>query len=191
MLRRAIVVSALGAAALAFFAVPAGATVTGRDTFSDSGSEVIDDFCGLTVQHDFAFTDRFQARVGKGDLATAFFGHDNYDYLDVLTNPETGLSMSFSGHGIVNDVKATHVSGSIFKFTTKDSGQQFVVRDDSGRVVLRDRGRIRETYLFDTEGDNEIGGIFLESLSLSVAGPHPGSEQSEDEFCAMVHDLIG
>jgi hypothetical protein len=191
MLRRAIVVSALGAAALALSAVPAGATVLGNETFSDSGSDTIDDFCGLTVQHDFSFTDKVHVRVGKGDLSTAFFGHDNYDYREVFTNPDTGLSMSFSGHGIVNDIKATHISGSIFQFTTKDSGQQFVVRDDSGRVVLRDRGRIRETYLFDTEGDDVPGGIFLESLSLSVAGPHPGSEQSEDEFCAMVHDLIG
>ena len=191
MIRRAVLAAALGAALCAFSAASAGATVIGKQTLTDSGTETLDDFCGMTVQHDFSFTDRVQIRVGKGDLDDAFFGHDNYEYRDVFTNPGTGLSMSVSGNGIIRDVKATHVSGTIFRFTTTDSGQQFVIRDDGGRVVLRDRGSIRETYLFDTEGDHTPGGIFLESLSLRVSGPHPGFDLTDEEFCALAGDLIG
>jgi len=36
-----------------------------------------------------------------------------------------------------------------------------------------DRGAIRQTYLFDTEGDHTPGGVFLELLEERVSGPHP------------------
>ena len=61
--------------------------------------------------------------------------------------------------------------------------------DASGRVLLRDRGAIRETYLFDTEGDAVPGGIFLEKLSLRVSGPHPGFV-TDEEFCAVITPLL-
>ena len=57
-------------------------------------------------------------------------------------------------------------------------------------MVLRDRGSVRETYLFDTEGDDVPGGIFLEQLSLRLSGPHP-SFVSDEEFCAALTVLLG
>jgi hypothetical protein len=66
---------------------------------------------------------------------------------------------------------AMHVSGT--SFTTIVAGQPILIRDMTGRVVSRDRGVIRETYLFDTLGDDTPGGLYLEQLGLLVSGPHP------------------
>jgi hypothetical protein len=61
----------------------------------------------------------------------------------------------------------------------------------TGAVVLRNRGVIRTTILFDTLGDDTPGGVTLEELDVSVAGPHPGFFMDEDGFCTLVQDLIG
>ena len=50
-----------------------------------------------------------------------------------------------------------------------------MLRDMTGGILLRDRGVIRTTVLFDTLGDDTPGGVTLEELDVSVAGPHPGS----------------
>ena len=82
--------------------------------------------------------------------------------IDGRTRP-TAVSLTIWGNAVIRDVKATHVEGSIFQFTTVESGRPFNLADASGRVLLRDRGSIRETYLFDTRGDDVPGGIFLET----------------------------
>jgi hypothetical protein len=64
------------------------------------------------------------------------------------------------------------------------------IPDASGRIVERDRGAIRQTYRFDTEGDDVPGGIFLELLEERVSGPHPGFFMPDDEFCAVVTPLL-
>jgi hypothetical protein len=61
----------------------------------------------------------------------------------------------------------------------------------TGAVLLRDRGVIRTTILFDTLGDDTPGGVTLEELDVSVAGPHPGFFMDDDAFCGLVQDLIG
>ena len=106
------------------------------------------------------------------------------------TNTANGKFFTEWGNGLLHDVSATHVSGSIFRFTTVEAGRPFNVVDSSGQTIVRDRGAIRQTYLFDTEGDNTPGGVFLELLEERVSGPHPGFFQSEVEFCAMVTKLL-
>jgi hypothetical protein len=131
-----------------------------------------------------------RTRIGKGDLDTAFFGLDNYESSAKWVNTANGRFLTIWGNGSLRDVSATHVSGSIFQFTTIESGLPFNLSDASGRVLLRDRGAIRQTYLFDTEGDHTPGGIFLDLLEERMSGPHP-SLVSEDEFCATVTSLLG
>ena len=41
--------------------------------------------------------------------------------------------------------------------------------------------------MFDTEGDDVPGGIFVEELGADVHGPHPGF----DDFCGLITPLIG
>lgn len=86
-------------------------------------------------------------RAGKGDLTGAFFGHNNYSVEETWTNVANQRFFTISANGLSHDVRAIHVSGSIFEFVTNNVGQPFVVRDTSGAVVLRDRGAGSERYL--------------------------------------------
>ena len=147
---------------------------------------------GSTFASDFTASGNLRTRAGKHDLDTAFFGLDNYEFTAKWTNTANGRFFTVWGNGVFRDVKATHVEGSIFRFTTVESGRSFNVVDASGRVVLRDRGSVRETYLFDTDPVDSPGpgGIFLEQLSLRLSGPHP-SFVSDEEFCAAITVLLG
>jgi hypothetical protein len=66
----------------------------------------------------------------------------------------------------------------------------FNISDASGRVLVRDRGAIRQTYRFRHRGDQTPGRVFLDLLEERVSGPHPGFFMSEDEFCAVVTPLL-
>jgi hypothetical protein len=176
---------------IALSAVPADATMY-QKVQSYSGTEVFDyTLCGLDIHEVFTFSGKMSIRTGTGDLAGAFFGHDNYQYLDTFTNIDNGKFFTISANGLNQDVQATHVEGSIFEFVTHQVGQPYVVRDMSGAVVLRDRGSLSFTYLFDTGGDNVPGGTFLEDVSLRVSGPHPGFFLDEAAQCAGVIAMIG
>jgi hypothetical protein len=107
------------------------------------------------------------------------------------TNPATGEFVVVRGNGIVKEVQARQVEGSVVTFLVHEAGQPFVVEDSSGRVVLRDRGMITLSWVFDTLADNEPGGVFLEGPAVvRVSGPHPGFEEASD-FCALMTSLIG
>ena len=62
-----------------------------------------------------------------------------------------------------------------------------MIRDSDANLVSRDRGVIRPTILFDTGGDQEPGGEFVELLDLDLAGPHP----SFGRLCDVASELIG
>jgi len=45
-----------------------------------------------------------------------------------------------------------------------------VVEDPDGSVIVRDRGVIRRSYLFDTLGNGQPGGDFIEETQAVVHG---------------------
>jgi hypothetical protein len=144
----------------------------------------------------FQVESTFSGRVMIKDATPAtdgqfFYFQNNYQYRDVITNPDTGEFVVVRGNGIFKEVRARQVEGSVFTFLQHEAGQPFVVEDMSGRVVLRDRGLITWSVVFDTLGDSAPGGIFLEGPTVvRVSGPHPGFEEAFD-FCALLTDLIG
>ena len=140
---------------------------SGEDAFSY-------DDCGFWVDVTATFGGTAHIRVGKGDLESGFFAHDNYWWREVHVRRDTGETFILSGNGLFQETTATHIGGTIFEFTAVNAGQPFRVFDADGNLVLRDRGVIRETILFDTLGDDTPGGEFLGSLSFHVGGPHPG-----------------
>ena len=176
-------------AALVAMAVPAQATVQDHVHYSDSFS---DDFteCGFSLHLEGVASGNARIRVGKGVLDTAYFGLNNYEYTVKITNTANGRFFTEWGDAIILDVSATHVEGSIFQFTTVESGRPYNLSDASGNVLVRDRGSIRSTYLFDTEGDHTPGGVFLELIEERVSGPHPGFFMSEEAYCALVTPLL-
>ena len=177
------------------WAVPAQATVIEHEhfSFSDSFPNVV---CGVSVRHDLLVSGVAHQRVGNGDLASAFFQFDTHRVVETLTNEVNGNFVRIEHYEVRHDVQATHVSGSIFMVTTIFAGRPMLIRDMTGRVVSRDRGVIRVTYLFDTLGDDTPGGLDLGQLSLQVSGPHPlgggwaRGGVNRDAFCAIVRTLL-
>lgn len=196
---RALVGSLIGLALVGVSAVSTQATMYQKvEHYSGSHDFGVSEPCGVgvMVHHTVEFSGKFMIRSGTGDLAGAFFGHDVGTYTETYTNvtPESssaGKFFTISGSSLTQDVRATHVDGSIFQFVTHQVGQPYVVRDMAGTVLLRDRGAITITYLFDTGGDNVPGGTTTEDLSLRVSGPHPGFFLDPAAQCAGLVSLIG
>ena len=173
--RRAMI-SAVGAALIAAtMAGPVGAAVVLRDHYSDDYEFSFDD-CGFWIDVSGTASGTAHLRVGKGDLATAFFLHDNFSFVETWTRRDTGGSFTVAANGLFQETGATHVEGTIFEFTSIIAGQPFIVWDSDGNVLLRDRGAIQQVLQFDTLGDDVPGGEFVADVSFSVHGPHPGLE---------------
>ena len=186
-MKRLFVLLVAAAAAMILGATPAGATVVDRGNYSFSDSFTYDD-CGFQVGVDTTASGHFLVRAGKGERDTAFFLNDNYSYTETHTNLTTGAFLTIKGNAVFHEIKATRVEGSIFEFEAVEAGQPFVVYDSDGNLVLRDRGSIHFHALFDTEGDDVPGGVFLEDLGADVHGPHPGFDT---DFCETITPLIG
>jgi hypothetical protein len=174
-------------AVLAFGAGPAAATVVEEFFYSDTDSSSFKD-CGFRLDVESEFSGHFILREHKDGQAFPFI--DNYEYRDVVTNPKTGEWFVVRGNALFSEIKATHVSGNIYEFDAIEAGQPFVIEDSAGNVVVRDRGVIRFTYLFDTLGDGQPGGVFGEETHVSVHGPHPGFAE-DFPFCEIAAELTG
>lgn len=189
--RRSATVGLIATLLILAGAIPAQATVIQRERFNDPISEDFE-FCGIAVHEEGQVSGFQQFRVGKGKVESAFFELAHYHWATTVTNTENGNFFTLDNHAVVHDVKATRVEGTIFEFTSLEAGQPFVLRDMSGNVVLRDRGVIRTTLLFDTLGDATPGGEVVEgSFVDDVRGPHPGFSMGDEAFCAIVQDLLG
>jgi hypothetical protein len=174
------------AAALSIVAAaPAPATVVDKGRFVDEAYGFAYD-CGFPVEVTGVASGNFRLREGTGDDATAFFSLDRLSYREIHTNPQTGEWFSVSGHFANNEVGATRVEGSLFEFRIIKAGPVAVIEDSDGNLVSRDRGVIRTTILFDTGGDEELGGDFIDLVDLQLAGPHPTFEKR----CDVATDLI-
>jgi hypothetical protein len=187
--RCAATAGALALVVLAWAALPAQAQVIDRERFAFSFSEE-SELCGIAVLQDSEVTGTAHVRVGKGKVDSAFFAHVTYQYTDMFTNPANGKFLVIEGHAVFQETKAIPIEGTVFRFIDVEAGQIVVLRDSSGRVVLRDRGAFRSSILFDTLGDDTPGGEELEDrVTIRLAGPHPSFD--EEAFCAAVEDLIG
>ncbi len=186
MSRRFLLVGVVTAALVAGGA-PAGATVIEREHYSGT-NEFTDTGCGFTLNVVSTFYGQSLLRVDK--TGQAFLVKDTFHFRDVVTNPDTGQWFVVRGHGLFHDIKATQVEGTIYEFKAVEAGQPFVIEDSEGNVIVRDRGVIRHTYLFDTLGDSEPGGEFIEETETVVHGPHPGFAD-DFPFCEIAAELTG
>lgn len=182
---RSVAAVALGCGAVLAMASPGQATVIEREHYSGTFTDVHTD-CGFPVEVAGSFSGVAHLRVGKGDQASAFFLHDNFRYREVHTNPANGSFVVISGNGLFHEVRATPLGDDLFEFTAIESGQPFVLEDEEGNVVLRDRGVIFRSVVFDTGGDDVPGGSFVELLDVSVRGPHPGFDEGLAVACELL-----
>jgi hypothetical protein len=184
--RTRMLVGFAAAAALILGTAPAGATVVDGGHYSSEPYSFSHDDCGFDVEVEGTSSGVFRIREGKGKTGTAFYLHDNYSFVETQTNPETGAFVTITANAVFNEVKAQRIEGNIFEFEAVEAGQ-FRMYDSDGRLVARDRGSVRHHAVFDTEGDDVPGGIFVEDLGADVHGPHPGL----DDFCGLITPLIG
>ena len=168
-------------------AAPVDAEVIKLDPIEGTDSFDYSD-CGYPVHVESEFEGKGSLRVGKNKNESVFFLRENVTFREVHTNTLTGEWFVVRGHYSFHEVKATHVEGNIYEITQKQSGQPFVIEDSSGRVVVKDRGVIQFRILFDTGGDDDPGGEFVDFLGFEVHGPHPGFSTN---FCSFVGDLVG
>ena len=184
---RSTIAGLASAAVLAVLvAVPAQATV--RERFGDRAEWSFIQDCGFPVEVTGSRDDTFIVREGKNKDAGAFPVLNRFAWRETWTNPATGEWFLIRGHGTFNEVKTEHVEGNIFEFTAIETGQAVIVEDSSGRVVTRNRGAVRFAYLFDTLGDGEPGGNWVEDTYFRESGPHPSLDV---DFCEYAVDLIG
>lgn len=188
--RRMLLLSAaIGVGATLVGAGAAEATIFERFEYADT-FEADFPVCGIDVHYVDEFSGKGHIRQGTGKQASAFFLHDNFSGVETFTNPVNGKFFTISHDGVFKEIKATPVDGNVFEFVDHEAGQPFVVRDMDGNVVVRDRGLISVTYLFDTGGDEFPGGDFIELLDIRVSGPHPAFFLEDGEECPTVIDLL-
>jgi hypothetical protein len=66
-----------------------------------------------------------------------------------------------------------------------------VLGDSDVNVIVRDRGSLRHSFLFDTLGEGQPGGEFVEDAGTTeVHGAHPGFAE-DFRFCDIVDGLTG
>jgi hypothetical protein len=177
--------AALAALAIAA-APPAGATLIEKGRFVDEPYGFAYN-CGFPVEVTGVATGNFRLRAGSGNDATAFFALDRISFREIHTNPETGEWFALTGHFLSNEFSATRVEGSLFEFRSIKAGSMAVIRDSDGNLVSRNRGVLKRTILFDTGGDDEPGGEFVELIDVRLAGKHPDF----DRLCDVATQLIG
>ncbi len=161
----------------------AGATIVERERYEGTDGFSYD-FCGFDVDVDVAFHGVASIRAGKGKLESAFFLHDRYWYME--THSANGKYFTISSSGLFQETKAVPLGGTLFQFTAVEAGKTFTLRDMDGTVLLRDRGSVIRTIVFDTLGDDVPGGVFVEDLDLRLNGPHPSFLTDETQACALL-----
>jgi len=181
---RILTIAGIAAAVTVLGGAPAGATVIDRETFVDEPYSFSHDDCGFQIDVEGTFSSKDHLRVGKGKADTAFFGFSNYSFVETQTNPETGAFVTVKANATFHEIKARRVEGSIFEFDQVEAGR-FRMYDSDGGLVAFDRGNVHVSLLFDTQGDDVPGGIFIEETGVDVHGPHI------DDYCDLITEQIG
>lgn len=178
--------SAAMTAALLLLALAPGASATIRERTPYSFSDVIPAAyacSGVPVTITVEGSGTFIAREGKGKDDTAFFGHDVFRVTETHElggDPDDAFVITL--WGTFQETRATRVSGNVFEFHAIVAIQADF-RDDDGELLLRDRGVIRVGILFDTGGDDVIGGTFVDLLYERISGLRPSFET---DFCTLL-----
>jgi hypothetical protein len=178
----------LAAAVAALAVVPAAqGAIFERFRFVDEPYSFEEEICGIEVQIEGTASGHGRVRTGTGKVATAFFALTNFAFSETWT-AANGMSVTVTGNAVFNEVKAVPLGGNVFRFTAIEAGQPFRLYDSQGNLLLRDRGVIRNSLVFDTLGDATPGGVVVEELEPSVRGPHPGFD--DETLCPVLVPLL-
>ena len=116
-LRRRRAAGPLAVALILACVAPASADVIDRVRFIEPISEDYE-WCGLAVHEEGSVAVSVHFRVGKGELEQEFSQHLTYKLATTITNTANGRFVTVGAHEVIQDVKATHLEGTLFKETS-------------------------------------------------------------------------
>lgn len=180
-----LLVAGLVAIGLALPAVAQAAPLE-REHYSGSDSFDFDD-CGFVVHGDVTFEGVFMLKAPRAGGAPPYY-FDNYEVHETLS--ANGRTLTIDHQGMYKDLRITLVEGTVYQFVAIETGQPFVVRDEDGHVLIRDRGVLRTTFQVDTHGDTDLDNDEFVEGSFSVLadnGRHPGFYI---DFCEILEDYF-
>ena len=152
---------------------PAHAAPLVREHYSGTDSFDFDD-CGFVIHNEVSFAGVFMLKAPRAEGAPPRY-FDNYEVHEVLS--ANGRTLTLDHQGLFKDLHVTLVEGTVYQYVGMEAGQPFVMRDEDGQVILRDRGVLKTTFQFDTQGDTDPDNdVFVEGSFSVLAdnGRHPG-----------------
>jgi hypothetical protein len=161
-----------------------------QEHFHDSGSEVIEEFCGdLTVRHDFEVDVYFSGKP-HGPDGLIYFA-DRVRATDAWTNLANDKTFTVAQAGQQKDQRVTDNGDGTLTILVLVAGRSFAFGPDGTRLFL-DAGTFRFQFLVDHGGtptdpddDVEIEGSFE---LVKEAGR---ADTAGRDFCDDIHDFIG
>ena len=183
---------------LAVAASPQGAQAkpVERERYEFSLPAFTDEICGIDARLAVEGSGLFKVREVKGSDGQAFFGFDNFEYIETWTT-DAG-SVVIHHNGTFKEKRATRVEGpvtytfegvqytsdDVWTFQFQESGI-FRVYDMDGNVLLKDTGVFRAQEQFDTLGDSQPGGRPIDG-TFEVLKDGNGQSFDEEQFCSVV-----
>jgi hypothetical protein len=169
----------------------AAAQPIAQEHFHDSGSEVIEEFCGdLTVRHDFEVDVYFSGKP-HGPDGLIYFA-DRARGTDAWTNLANDKTFTVTFAGQQKDQQVTDNGDGTLTIQVLVAGRALAYGPDGTRFLFLDAGMSRFQFMVDHGGtptdpddDQEIEGSFE---LLQEAGR---ADTAGRDFCEDIHDIIG
>ncbi|HYU86976.1 MAG TPA: hypothetical protein VEK80_19380 [Kribbellaceae bacterium] len=187
--RRATIAGGVGLLALAISAGPAAAETLEHEHFTDSGTDLVEDFCGagITVQVDFQVEGIFVLHA-KGPEGLVYFqtgGHGTTTF----TNQANGKQITDVFNFMDKDRRVTdNGDGTLTIVAATNGGDKWY--DADGKLVFQDSGGLWLEFLVDDGGtptdpsDDEL----ISEREIK----DPGKDDITGEnFCDQILSVIG
>lgn len=189
-LRRRATMAGVVLLALAAMISPASAKPLERVHFHDSGSEVIEGFCGeLTVRFDFEVDGTFLLNPhGPDGLA---YGLENIHGTESLTNLANDKTITRVFNVTSKDLKVTdNGDGTLTILVLATGGERWYGPD--GQFLFSNPGQTRFELLIDHGGTptDPTDDEFLEFLGV-VKGSTGRNDLTDENFCDQILSVIG
>jgi hypothetical protein len=168
---------------------PAAAEPLEQEHFHDSGSEVIEGFCGdLTVRHDFEADVYFSVKP-HGPDGLIYFA-ERFRRTDVWTNLANDKTFTLVNVGQDKDARVTDNGDGTLTIRFARSGPPFVY-GPAGTLLFIDAGTSWVEVLVDHGGTPTDPSDDVELEFLGVIKEAGQRDTSGRDFCADLHEFIG
>jgi hypothetical protein len=168
---------------------PATAAPLDREHFRGTSSEVVEDFCGLTVRIDDEFHGTFLFNFhGPDGLGYAL---ETFHVTSSVTNLANDKTFTQVFNTVIKDLKVTDNGDGTLTVLVMATGITKVYGPD-GEFLFMDPGQIRFEILIDHGGTptDPSDDVFLEDLGV-VKGSTGRNDLEGRDFCDDIHEFIG